>query len=297
MLRRGLRLVNIDDAKQRRRLTKTNVNDFKSIFGKHPLHLCRLWKALQTHQDIAHPISFEEARTKDAFEGYLMAHNFLRSYKTTVEQAALFQGADKARVGRLKWKYVRKIASLKPIKIVWPAEFAETFIASVDGTYAQTNEPRDPLYRKNPKNFSHKFHMPGRNFEIVLDIWRNRCILAKVSDAASVPDITAFRESLTHLIPAGKRVIADKGYISQKDGEHLKLSTPNPLDSDVVKTFKSNVRARHERFNGLLKIYKCLSSRFTQGVDKLQLCFDAVLVTTQFALDDTGPEGQSLMIV
>ena len=175
MLRRGLRLVNIDQTKQNRRHTQTNLSDFMSIFGKHPIHLCRIWRDLQTHQHIDHPMGFAEARTKDAFEGFMMANNFVRTYATNVVQAALFKGADKARVGRLKWLYVRKMASLKAIKIVWPANFDEIYIASIDGTHAQTNEPRDPTMRKNPKNYSHKFHMPGRNFEIVLCLWTIRC--------------------------------------------------------------------------------------------------------------------------
>ena len=161
-------------------------------------------------------------------------------------------------MGRLKWVYVRKIASLKPVKIVWPDHFDETFIASVDGTHVRTTEPRDPNMRKNPENYSHKFHMPGRNFEIVLDLWRNRCILAKVSDPSSKNDLSVYRQQLKALIPDGKRVIADKGYISTRDGDHLKLSTPNPLDSEEVKDFKARARARHENFNKLLKIYKCL---------------------------------------
>lgn len=297
MLRRGLRAVNIDDVKQQRRLSKTNLADFMSIYGKHPLHLCRLWRALQTHADIAHPMSFQEARTKDAFEGFLFANNFLRTYTTNAVQAALFNGADRTRVGRLKWIYIEKIACLKPVKIVWPENFDETFIASVDGTHAQTTEPRDAQYRKNSKNYSHKFHMPGRNFELVIDLWRNRCISAKVSDRASAHDLTAFRAQLKNLIPAGKRVIADKGYISQQNGDHLQLATPNPLDSEEVKAFKSKARARHEKFNALLKIYLCLTKRFTQGIDKLQLCFDAVLVITQFAIEDEGPHGQNLMIM
>ena len=131
MLRRGLRLVSIDRTKQDRRLTKTNLQDFMSIYGKHPLHLCRVWRNLQTHQHIAHPMAFDEARTKDAFEGFMIAQNFLRSYTTVVIQASLFKGADRARVGRLRWLYVRKLASLKPLKIVWPVDFETIYIGSV----------------------------------------------------------------------------------------------------------------------------------------------------------------------
>lgn len=156
MLRRGLRLVKVDDVKQQRQMNKTNVADFMSLFGKYPLHLCRVWRDLQTHQHIDHPISFEEASTNDAFEGFMYAQNFLWTYTTTVVQAALFNGADNARLGRLKWKYVRKLASLKAIKIVWPDNWDETLICSVDGTHAATNEPRDPVYRKNKKNYSHE---------------------------------------------------------------------------------------------------------------------------------------------
>ena len=48
MLRRGLRAVGCENYKQNRRLDKTNVGSFKSVYGKHPLHLCRVWRDLQT---------------------------------------------------------------------------------------------------------------------------------------------------------------------------------------------------------------------------------------------------------
>ena len=298
MHRRGLRLVNIDDVKQNRRLYKTNIGDFKSIFGKHPVHLCcRVWRDLQT-QPIDNRMTFEEARTKDAFEGFMYANNFLRTYSSSVRlQAALFNGCDKARLGRLKWVYIAKIQSLKAVKIVWPDHWDETFIGSVDGSHTQTTKLRDPVYRKNTKNYSHKFHSPGRNHEIVLDLWRNCCVLAKASDPGSVSDITAYHEVLKALVPPGKRLICDKGYITHRYGDNHILAFPNSLDSPAVQEFKREARARHKSFNARLKIYKCLSTRFTQGIDKLQMCFDAVVVLVQYSIEDTGPEGEPLMLL
>ena len=69
-------------------------------------------------------MTFEEARTKDAFEGFIMANYFLRTYPSSNSvQASHFNGGDKDRIGRLKWLYIQKIAGLKSLKIVWPICF------------------------------------------------------------------------------------------------------------------------------------------------------------------------------
>ena len=73
MLRRGLRMINIDGTiKQQRRLEKTNIRTFKANFGKHPIHLCRVWRDLQlTTIPDAH-MTEAEARSKDGLKGFLL---------------------------------------------------------------------------------------------------------------------------------------------------------------------------------------------------------------------------------
>ena len=286
-------MINIDGIKQQRRLEKTNIRTFKANFGKHPIHLCRVWRDLQlTTIPDAH-MTEAEARSKDGLKGFLMACNMLKVYSSIDNRAALFQGEDPARVGTLSWRFTFRIAALREMKVVWPV-WNETLVASVDGTQCQTNEPRDPNMRKNPRNYSHKFHLPGRNHEIAIDLWQSRCVHCKVSDRASVPDLTAFRQELRGKMAPGKRLIADKGYISFRNNEHDIIAFPNPLDTPAVKDFKDRARARHETFNKRLKDFKCLKHSFTQGVDKQQACFFAAVVLTQYAIEDTGPFGEPL---
>ena len=94
MLRRGLRAINIDDTKQNRRGRKRNVADFKTAFGKNPLHLCRVWRDLQTTYIQDAKMQEDEARSPNGLRGFLIANNFLKAYAANNVRAALFQGMD-----------------------------------------------------------------------------------------------------------------------------------------------------------------------------------------------------------
>ena len=115
-----------------------------------------------------------------------------------------------------------------------------------------------------------------------------------MSDRGSVHDLTALRQELINKIPVGKRVTCDRGHMSFKNDEHLKMSLPNPLDAQAVKDFKKNARARHANFNKRLKDYKCSKETFIHGIEKEQACFNAVVVMVQYAIEDTGPYGEPL---
>ena len=294
MLRRGLRMINIDNVKQGRRLEKTNIYDFKSNFGKNPIHLCRVWRDLQTTTVADAHMTEEEARSNNGLKGFLMANNFLKTYNTLSTQAALFQGADKTLTQRMIWRFVPRIAHLRADKIVWPT-WTETFIATVDGTCTRNQEPRDPNLRCNRKNFCKKFQMAGRNHEIAIDLWSSRVVHVSISEQGSVHDLTIYRKELAGKVLPGKRLIADKGYTCFKNDEHLIISFPNPLDDPALRRFKADARARHENFNKRLKDYDCLDDTFYHElIEKQQLCFYAVVVLCQYAIEDTGPYGEPL---
>ena len=291
MLRRGLRSVGLDDQDQQRLSKETKVRKFKALFGKHPLHCCRAWRDLQT---TTIPGGCIDPYDTNAFVGFLAANNFLKCYASSDDvRATLFKMNEKT-IRDLTWYYVDKLAKLRNIKIKFPEdhEWETIYIASTDGTHARANEPRDPNVRKNPKWYSHKDETAGLNYEVALHLWKQQVIHAKTWDPASVHDLTAFRMELLNKIPQGKLVIADRGYIS-KDLSHV-LATPSPLDSAEVKQFKKEARARHENFNKRLKDYSVLSGKFRHGVHKHQMCFDAVLVMCQYAIEDTGLEGEPL---
>ena len=104
MLRRGLRSVKISDSTQKRRNKATNIRQFKSIFGKHPLHLCRLWRDLQTIAPANVRVTDNVASAPNSLLGFFIANNFLRCYERSDDvRAALFRGMDTALLNCLTW--------------------------------------------------------------------------------------------------------------------------------------------------------------------------------------------------
>ena len=118
MLRRGLRLINHSDRKQQRRLEKTNVRNFKSAFGKHPIHLCRLWRDLQQTNIIEAYMPEDEARSKNGLLGFLLACNFLKVYTSHSIRASLFEAMDVTLCTSLTWIFVTRFRFMLEEKIV-----------------------------------------------------------------------------------------------------------------------------------------------------------------------------------
>ena len=81
----------------------------------------------------------------------------------------------------------------------------------------------------------------------------------------------------------GEKVIADTIYADPT------CSIRNPLDTPEVKLFKKRARARHENFNGRLKIFGVISGKFRHGHEKHKSVFEAVCVITQYQLENGHP--------
>jgi hypothetical protein len=104
---------------------------------------------------------------------------------------------------------------------------------------------------------------------------------------ASVHDVTIFRKpgGLMSKIPPGKKAIGDSGY----KGEPDKVSVHNTLDSQEVTRFKNRVRARHENFNGRIKSFHILDTRFRHGHAKHKTVFEAACVIMQYDIENGHP--------
>jgi IS5 family transposase len=289
MLKEGLDLAGLSPKRQERLGQAAKYRKFKSHFGAHPLHAASVWRDLLTTPLASAHITEDEA----SIHGFLAALNFLKVYAPE-DVRDDFMG-ERMHLNKLRaqtWKYVAKIAALKPLKILWPAEWKTTFIISVDGTHAHINEPRDPLVKRNRKWYSHKHNSAGLNYEIALSLFESKIVHAKTGDPASKHDMTVFQMELKNKIPRGKRVVADKVY--DVDDERHIVSSHNQFDTDEVLEFKKNARSRHETVNAKLKMFKCLDYRFRHGVIRAQQCFDSVLVLVQYAIEDTGIHGEPL---
>lgn len=294
MLQMGLELIGGFKPKES---PKRKLEVFRSHYRRHPKHLCEVWRDLQIVQtpERMDPI---EAQSPKSYLGFMMANHFLNCFTTNNCRAITFKSSGYLgginEVTNLTWRFVKRIAALKDFKIKMPDTWSETFIMSVDGTHFHLNEPRDPVMRRNPVNYSFKFNLAGLNYEIALHLWASRCVHAKTQERGSVNDILMFRKSLLQKIPEGKRVIADKGYTAGSDEERCRLAVPNTLDSEEVKRFKSVARSRHENYNRLLKHYQCLNQKFRHGMQRHQLCFDACVVLVEYAIEDESKDGEPL---
>ena len=86
MLCQGLLAVKIDEEAQGRFCKASNVDTFKSYFGKHPKHLCRVWRDLQLY----HFLDLNIYGRSTSFKGFLIANNYLKCYQNLKIQSSLF---------------------------------------------------------------------------------------------------------------------------------------------------------------------------------------------------------------
>ena len=163
------------------------------------------------------------------------------------------------------------------------ADCPEVFFLTVDGVHFRILE-----VRKDPgtKWYSEKFNGPGLAYEIAVALWHNQIVWVNGPfPAGSNPDIVIYRKALKDMIPAGKKVIADKGY----RGEPETLSIPNDLDSAPVKDLKRRAKARQETVNNRLKMFNVLKGTFRHDVSKHQVVLEACLVCVQFNMECENP--------
>jgi len=102
---------------------------------------------------------------------------------------------------------------------------------------------------------------------------------------ASNHDVSVFRSDLKQKIADGKKGIADNGY----RGERNVLSKPNSHDPPELRQFKRRAWSRHETYNGRIKNFRCLDSRFRHGIAKHQMCFETVCVICQYQIENGSP--------
>ena len=260
---------------------ESNTARFKDRFGIHPLSVAALWEELLTTE-------INEARVEGSqreIKYLLRAILFLRHYGTEGDREAAFDKSKKT-IRKWTWFFVSKIAALKDAKVVFPDDSPDIWIMRVDGVQCKIAEPTHPKKSRDRKYGSYKFKRAGVNFEIGLALHKSKCVWLNGPFPAGEPDHVTFVEGgLLQSIPAGKKLIADGVY------KHFPcVSAPNRLDDPWVARFKRRARMRHERYNGMLKIFKCLdNARFIHGEDKFKVCFTAVVVLTDFEMELVSP--------
>lgn len=282
-------MIRIEVARQETRSERTNVRIFKTNFGRHPRHLARVWRDLQTEG----MMSRDEAEDRDSFVAFLVANNFLKCCQKNDVRGPHLGVHDMKKLIEMSWSFVDKLVLLKDWKIKCPEQWPMRLGATVDGTQARGNEPRDDGMRRNPKNHCHKCNFAGVNFQLALAAWANRVLCVR-ADPGATHDLTAVRQHFIGVVPAGCRVIADSGRTGKSENEKKIFSVGNGMDDEGVALFKACARARQEVLNSQIKACECMNKRFIHGTEKHKKCFHAVLVLIQCAVKDTSSVGEPL---
>jgi hypothetical protein len=266
------------------------------MYGVNTVVTAQLCEDLQTTE-------VEDARIEPGEMNVTKLHwtlHFLYRYPTEVERQNQWnQCANTIRDSC--WFYTAKIRALKATKISWPPrgfwKDDDIWVMGVDGTHLLVLEPGDSDIPKDPSYFSFKHHAAGFNYEIGVCLFTSRCIwFSGPHKAGTYNDAKMFTEFglKDKLERAGKKAIGDDGY----RGFPNQISTANSHDSDAVREFKVRSRQRHEAFNGKIKQFSVLSERFRcknnpndklTVQEKLQMCFEAVVVLVQYKMEMGEP--------
>ena len=115
VLRIGLKLAGASKQQQERRLQKTNIKDFKAIYGTEPVVCAKIWDDLQTTNIAEAKIDatlYDGANLKN----FLRSCHFLMRYKTETERK-LDSGHTKKTIRKWTWFFLAKIKALKAAKV------------------------------------------------------------------------------------------------------------------------------------------------------------------------------------
>ncbi len=156
---------------------------------------------------------------------------------------------------------------------------------TVDGTDCRFQPPNDG--RPVRAWYSHKFKKSAVRYEVAIAIQSGDIVwLSGPYPAGSFADITIFRTGglKEMLLAAGERAEADLGYRGEPETIELPLS--GHIDTHVG---KARARMRHETCNKRFKQWACINSRFRHSFEYHHDCMTAVVVLTQFAIENGEP--------
>jgi len=287
VLERGLELVNAKVTWRASEDWKKEI--FEKICGSSPLVLAAQWCDLMT-TDIRDAKLDEKDVSMAGFKRFVIAHNFLwEHHKNAQCLATRFNMCERLARGEPVWFWVRKIAALKDKKIVWPAHFSradgEKLPHTVDGVDFRIKEKSNERLNVDKKHCSIKFNKAGLKCQIVLSIVEPKCVGFTGPRKCSIHDTTVWKQSgVAEKTGPGKFGIADRGCAGQE-----KLSAKNLRDPKLFRQFKARALARHETFNGRLKMFNALCHVCKHDVDKHKFAFEAICVTIQHQMDNGSP--------
>jgi hypothetical protein len=241
ILAKGLHYLRLDHKQQSE---ANKAKSFHKHYGSSPLVL-----ATMSHDMTATTIPEAQISDKElcerGFRMFLVAHFFLWTYpKNSSLIASRFDMCDNYLRGEPIWKWIRKIAAMKGLKIRWDPRLdspeSEIFVVTVDGTDFRIWERKHPTMNQDRRQCSKKFNHAAAKYKIAVSVFTSKVVWINGPFQGGLHDMTMMREgNLMNLIVEGKKAIVDRGYRSGVDAERAKLSLPNAFDPPVLNNMKS----------------------------------------------------------
>lgn len=289
MLRHGLLFSGLTEKQINRSSLKRNIQRFTDHYGANHIVCAQIWEELQTTTII-------EARVHPdhlCLKYFLMSMHALRNYPTESQREKEWNISPKT--GRQwVWFYLEKIQALKAQKITWPVDNygTDVWILTVDGIHSWYHETKKGEFSQDSEYYSHKYGKAGVGYELGIALSEPRLIWMHGPFKAGFGDRKTFQINnvglRAKLRSLGKKCIADSAYYSKENRDVV--SALNPHDYKVVKKFKTRALQRHEKFNGMLKVFGCLDGRFRHTLPKYKIMFEACAVICQYKMEN----GQAL---
>lgn len=298
MRRMGLIFMKIDAQQQQDLGMKICDEMFRSLYGCPAEVMSDMWEDLRT-TNIANAQLSPKEDSIFGLKMFCMAHYYLWNYprSSKVLQVQFYPIGEHYTRGKPFWKWVGRIAALLPTKIKWMPELddpnGEIFIVSVDGVDCRTDERRDhAVFNINNKRCSHKFKHAALRYEVAVAIYDEKIVWVNGPFIAGKTDLQILRAgqkdgsgTLLDRIPAGKMLVADRGYQTSQPTEIGKMAFKRNEDPSNLQKYKGRVMCRQETVNSRIKQYKVLSETFRQCDEVHEICFKAICVIIQYQLD------------
>lgn len=151
---------------------------------------------------------------------------------------------------------------------------------SIDGTDWPIHEP-SPL---DPTFYSHKLNRSAYRYEVVVSIdgWDPVCFNGPFK-AGSYTNLIIFRGDLKQHIIVNEFVVADRTYRDEKciQKEMLSLAIDKKTHSQIV--------ARQENVNEMLKNFKVLNTTFRHRRSLQGICFNSVAQILKLLIREEEP--------
>jgi hypothetical protein len=230
VLTRGLHYLLVDSKRQSE---ANRIHTFQQHYGSSPLLLATVWHDITV-------TTILEARIPDnklcerGFRMFLIAHFFLWTYpKNAGLLASRFQICSSHAQGEPFWTWIRKIAALKALKIVWDPCLnnmdPEFVVVTIDGTDFRTWERKHPTLNQDRKQCLKKFNHAAVKYEIAISMYTSKVVWINGPFRGGIHNLTMFRKGdLLHLIAERQKAITDRGYQSGRSEERAKLGLLPP---------------------------------------------------------------------